>query len=444
MKRIIIYCIVLLFAYNINAQTWEKIEMNFPSKDTLILGGFIDFPTKNTGWMSALGSYDTILPRYDFNANIFKTTNGGADWILQNQIINTNSIHKLFTTDSLHCWAYDLYGKLIYTTDGGTNWEETYIAGTPTKYPNNFHALYFFNNVEGIALNLNHPWFTTDGGSSWTKGDSSNVYFDPMDMNFLGNEKGWIVSGTTPYRTDGGYIANTTDGGRTWRYQDSSTHKVFAIDLIDTLNGFAVGSNWNNSTGFVFTTIDGGQNWETTQFLKSGAFWDIGFLDNKNGWILGEGKILNTTDGGKSWNNQIEDLNYKLSQLNIIKKDKAAYAFGDSYSKPPLLLLYADLCGITVGLENIEYIPEEFRLMQNYPNPFNPATMIRYQLPMTSEVSLKIYDILGREVSTLVNEQKSAGNYEVKFDASNFSSGVYLVVLNTPTGFSVQKTTYLK
>jgi hypothetical protein len=75
----------------------------------------------------------------------------------------------------------------------------------------------------------------------------------------------------------------------------------------------------------------------------------------------------------------------------------------------------------------INYIaPKEYALTQNYPNPFNPATTIRYNLPFDSKVSLKIYDILGNEVKTLVNEQQAAGYKEVKFDGSSLASGVYI------------------
>ncbi len=70
-------------------------------------------------------------------------------------------------------------------------------------------------------------------------------------------------------------------------------------------------------------------------------------------------------------------------------------------------------------------IPAAFSLSQNFPNPFNPATTIRYELPLASEVRLGVYDLLGREVTVLVNERKAAGVHEISFDASGLSSGVY-------------------
>jgi hypothetical protein len=70
-------------------------------------------------------------------------------------------------------------------------------------------------------------------------------------------------------------------------------------------------------------------------------------------------------------------------------------------------------------------LPSSFALGQNYPNPFNPSTTIKYELPKSSMVKLSVYDILGREVATLVNELKQPGTYAVQFDASSVTSGVY-------------------
>jgi hypothetical protein len=83
--------------------------------------------------------------------------------------------------------------------------------------------------------------------------------------------------------------------------------------------------------------------------------------------------------------------------------------------------------GITVGVEQEnDLIPEEFSVSQNYPNPFNPSTSIQFSVPAASNVVLKVYDILGREVATLVDEFTEAGNYKVDFDASALASGVYV------------------
>jgi hypothetical protein len=80
---------------------------------------------------------------------------------------------------------------------------------------------------------------------------------------------------------------------------------------------------------------------------------------------------------------------------------------------------------------NIETVPIEFELFQNFPNPFNPSTRISWQSPVPSWQKLKVYDALGNEVSTLVDEYKPAGNYSVEFDASSLSSGIYFFQLRS-------------
>ncbi|MFA5010978.1 MAG: T9SS type A sorting domain-containing protein [Ignavibacteria bacterium] len=98
-----------------------------------------------------------------------------------------------------------------------------------------------------------------------------------------------------------------------------------------------------------------------------------------------------------------------------------------------------------VGIINISTeIPNEYKLFQNYPNPFNPKTVIRFQLPVASDVSLKVYDVQGREVQTLVNERMQAGTYETAFDGSNLSSGVYFCRIQAGDFTSVKRMVLIK
>lgn len=88
--------------------------------------------------------------------------------------------------------------------------------------------------------------------------------------------------------------------------------------------------------------------------------------------------------------------------------------------------------------------PQTFSLDQNYPNPFNPSTVIRYQLPVNSHVSLKVYDVLGREVMTLVDEVKAAGYYDAVFDAARLASGLYFYRIAASSYMAVKKMLVMK
>lgn len=99
---------------------------------------------------------------------------------------------------------------------------------------------------------------------------------------------------------------------------------------------------------------------------------------------------------------------------------------------------------VTGDLEDVKVIPTEFALFQNFPNPFNPSTLIKYQVPEKSFVSIKVYDLLGMELATLVNEDKSAGSYEVNFDASQLSSGFYIYSIKAGNFTSTKKMMLVK
>jgi len=104
-----------------------------------------------------------------------------------------------------------------------------------------------------------------------------------------------------------------------------------------------------------------------------------------------------------------------------------------------------DPTGNTTGIENINSeVPDEFKLNQNYPNPFNPTTTIKYQIPELSFVTLKVYDVLGNEIETLVNEEKPAGSYEVTWYAEGLPSGVFFYQLRAGEFVQTKKMLLLK
>jgi len=114
-----------------------------------------------------------------------------------------------------------------------------------------------------------------------------------------------------------------------------------------------------------------------------------------------------------------------------------------------------EFVGVTGVKKSDNIQPNEIELSQNYPNPFNPATTLKYSIPVINRdsdihrndsriIKLKIYDVLGREIRTLVNEKQSPGNYQVQFDASGLPSGVYIYRLEVGTILDVKKMLLLK
>ncbi|MBK6876823.1 MAG: T9SS type A sorting domain-containing protein [Ignavibacteria bacterium] len=152
--------------------------------------------------------------------------------------------------------------------------------------------------------------------------------------------------------------------------------------------------------------------------------------------------IYLSTNNGRSWNewNSGFPSNGSGTIVYALLTAESGYllagTFGNSVWRRPLLQT-----GITVISHEV---PESFALSQNYPNPFNPKTIINYQLRSTNLVKLTVYDVLGHEVATLVNEKQSAGTYQVEFDGSGLSSGVYFYKIVTQGFTDVKRMMLLK
>jgi hypothetical protein len=139
------------------------------------------------------------------------------------------------------------------------------------------------------------------------------------------------------------------------------------------------------------------------------------------------------------------EVSWKPLQAGILNDTLKIYHNLKEVSNPVIVNLEGTASGLTGILDDrIKSAPLEFKLMQNYPNPFNPATQIKYSIPNRESVSLKVFDSLGREIKTLVNEEKPAGSYQVEFYAANLSSGIYFYRIQAGSFNQVRKMLLLK
>ena len=143
-------------------------------------------------------------------------------------------------------------------------------------------------------------------------------------------------------------------------------------------------------------------------------------------------KIEMSIDNGATWSVIVDSIpNTETYSWVVTAQDSSNeclirisnVANGDIYDVSDATFTIDIISDVNNELNNI---PTEFSLAQNYPNPFNPSTTIKYAVPQTSNINIKVYDMTGQEVASLVNEMKEAGTYEIKFDARNLASGIYI------------------
>ena len=204
------------------------------------------------------------------------------------------------------------------------------------------------------------------------------------------------------------------------------------VFFIDKNNGFIAGGYLNGDEELqtiLLKTTSGGETWEKIPDLQM-LIHDIYYHDTQQGWIVGtntswQGVILETQDGGDHWTVQEDSLIGPLNALSY--RDGYLWAAGDCG------LVLRTTVDKTIGIKERLAVDDRqtCELKQNYPNPFNPGTTIEYALPKPAFVTLKVYDLLGKEIVILVEEHQTAGIHKFNWDATGLASGVYLYRLET-------------
>lgn len=344
------------------------------------------------------------------------------------------------------------FGRQIIgkTTDGGFSWDTTI-----TFWGSFGNFIEFMNDSVGYtgAVNILR---TSNRGNTWEK---IKMLYGPeiVYMDFVDNKYGWAAAAAPPT------LYRTVDGGLNWvkQREDEPSHYRYFLGVIDSTTIY-IADRYN-----LFLSVDGGINWRTIDIpasLYTGDIRSIIFLSEDYGMVFmeycsmivttdggktwldrspdnynyvvntadavdslsitiatGSGEVLRTDDGGLNWVSQILTPYYiRFMSVEMVNKD-VTYIVGTSG-----YILKTTNGGVTFVSENGKSVPTKYRLSQNYPNPFNPSTNIDFDIPESGSVEITLYDIAGRKVKELMNENKRKGSYTLSVNLNGFASGVYV------------------
>jgi len=440
----------------------------------------VKFVDENNGWI------------WGWN-KLIKTTNGGANW---SEVVLPFSFTDCFFISPATGWITSRNNtnqdsEIYKTTDGGITWTSQFFS-----MDQSLGAIFFLNENYAWVCGFYEIIRTNNGVLTWTPDFTVSFGGAPWDLSFVDTLTGWLAHNTLGSYT----ISKTTDGGEIWFDQLAESGKfIESIYFLNLSTGYAAGNTLsspnNPERGIIKKTTDGGLNW-TEQYSDTGSLHSIYMVNELIGYAAG-GILLKTINGGLpvelfsfsaecvdndvllSWTTASETNNKGFEVERSIKNSKLKiknfepigfvngkgtstelnyYSFKDENLSPGKYLYrlkqidfdgdfeYSNEIEVEIGL------PDKFELYQNYPNPFNPTTKIRYSIPFVEthggasvqNILLNVYDVLGNEITTLVNEEKPPGVYEVEFDGSKLSSGVYFYQLRAGSVVNNKKMIYLR
>ncbi len=328
-------------------------------------------------------------------SGLYSSTDKGNRWKELNIGGWTTYVFDLATNSLGHLFVVDNYEGLRRSTDNGEHWVVLGLLHSPTI---DAQDRIFAEDASSGAIVR-----STDNGESW-----DTVFIPPSGQSIrdftvdVHNHVFAIV--------DGGPIYRSTDDGATWDSVNSILSDSYILHLATSPNG----DIFAGTDSTVFRSVDDGANW-TLRYAIPGSI--AAMVANTNGDLFVASYDSGVYRNGAQMNGGLNTLCCRSLALDL-----RGYLFVGTFHNSVFRTVDPTT---TATEESLPPLPMTFALEQNYPNPFNPRTEIRYQVSGVSHIRLIVYDLLGREVETLVNEIKMPGTYEAGFDASSLASGVY-------------------
>lgn len=396
-------------------------------------------------------------------SGIYRTTDEGENWMQVNNGINATALKDLVSLGDT-IYAGVLFNGLFFSSDDGLTWtqiskglSDNHYSSLGVKGNNLFAGAWAFTEDSAKIF------LSTDHGAEWV--NISNGIHQEAVITCFAFKENKIFAGT--YETDGhrewGYVYLSTNEGASWNtllsngfpnciqtlfinnnYIYAGTYWGYALrSRIDSINwnyiyDLEMGSNIPSFCAIGNTIVahtdyygvcrstDDGNTWQ-----KSVANIDAQiFTKYKNNIFAGGyNRIYLSSDTGSSWQ-RVDD---GFSGLSVVCLTiKGEYIYAATYGQGIWRRLLSEIFS-TVGLSSLTATrennccssPKAFSLSQNYPNPFNPSTVIKYSIPIESNVIIKFYNALGQVVRKAYEGLKQPGNYELSFNSSGLSSGIY-------------------